>query len=213
MPLYQAVFSCAHDEHGAALIHLPSLSLGLAGAAVLDLVLDKRLALHGGQASALLDEPFGDLVTDTLIRTLGRDRAQRPLAFWLRAGAVGMYAQVAHVMTTSGQLTVSSSSHRKLGVVRRHVQVLLPSDPVTPARMQTDLLHVFYGRRSGEPAWAALCGLIAVLRLERTLDLEMGTHAKLARLRRIADTQFPDCTAVLTAIEDLLGETAIAALR
>jgi hypothetical protein len=174
-------------------------------------MLDNRLALRGGQASALLDEPFGDLVTDTLIRTLGRDGAARPLAFWLRAGAVGMYGQVAHVMTTSGQLT--ASSHRKLGVVRRHVQVLLPSDPVTRARMQTDLLHVFHGRRSGEPAWAALCGLIGVLRLERTLDLEMGTHARLARLRQIADTQFPDCAAVLAAIEDLLGETAIAALR
>jgi hypothetical protein len=208
MPLYQAVFTCAHDKHGEALIHLPSLSLGLAGAAVLDLMLDKRLALRGGQASALLAEPFGDLVTDTLIRTLGRDGAARPLAFWLRAGAVGMYAQVAHVMTTSGQLTVSS--HRKLGVRR---QVLLPADPVAPARMQTDLLHVFHGRHSGEPTWAALCGLIGVLRLERTLDLELSTHAKLARLRRIADTQFPDCAVVLTAIEDLLGETAIAALR
>ena len=213
MPLYQAVFCCAHDEHGQALIHLPSLSLGLAGAAVLDLMLDKRLALRGGQASVLLDEPFGDLVTDTLIRTLGRDGAARPLAFWLRAGAVGMYAQVAHVMTASGQLTVSSGTHRTLGVVRRHVQVLLPSDPVTLARMQTDLLHVVHGRRSGEPTWAALCGLIGVLRLERILDLELGTHAKLARLRRIAETQFPDCAAVLTTIEDLLGETAIAALR
>jgi len=208
LPLYQTLFLTAHDEHGAPLIHLPSLGLGLAGAAVLDLMLDKRLALQNTQAWALVAEPFGDLVTDTLVRTLGRDGAPYPLAFWLKAGAAGMYDQVAHVLIGEGRLTVGS--RRRFGLRR---QVLVPTDPVTRARIQTNLLHVFHGRLSGDPAWAALCGLVGALRLERTMDVETNTHDTLTRLRWIANTQYPDCAVVLAVMEDLLGDTAVAAYR
>ena len=208
MPLYQALFLTAHTEQGEPLIHLPSLGLGLAGAAVLDLVLDRRLGLRGGRPAVLIAAPFGDLVTDTLVRTLGRDGAAYPLGHWLRAGAAGMYDQVAHVLIGENRLTVAN--RRRLGVRR---QLLVPTDPVTLARMQTDLLHVYYGRQPGEPGWAALCGLIGVLRLERRLDLDTGTGETLTRLRAIATGSFPECAAVLSALEDLLGETAVAAFR
>ena len=208
LPLYQALFLTAHDEHGEPLIHRPSLGLGLTGAALLDLMLDKRLALQDNQAWAPDAEPCGDLVTDTLVRTVGRDGARRPLAAWLREGTAGMYGQVAHVLTTSGQ--VVPGTYRRLGLRR---QVMIPTDPVIRARMQTDLLHVYHGRRTGGPSWAALCGLIGVLRLQRALDVETGTHETLTRLRWIANTQVPDCAAVLAAIKALHGDMALAAYR
>ncbi len=208
LPLYQALFLAAHDERGESLIHLPSLGLGLAGAAVLDLLLEKRLALQNTQAWALVTEPFGDLVTDTLVRTLGRDGAPYPLAFWLKAGAAGMYDQVAHVLTAEGRLI--AAGRRRFGKRR---QVLIPADPVTLARMQTDLLHVFHGRTTGDPCWAALCGLLGALRLERIIDVETNTPTTLKRLHWISATQFPDSAVVLEVLDDLLGATAVAAYR
>jgi hypothetical protein len=208
LPLYQALFLTAHDAHGEPLVHLPSLGLGLAGAAVLDLMLDKRLVLRGAQPAVLHGEPFGDLVTDTLVRTLGTGPAQRPVAAWLRSGSVGMYDQVVHVLVGAGLITVET--RRRLGLRR---QLVPATDRVTLARMQTDLLHVYHGRRPGEPTWAALAGLIGVLRLERTLDTDDPGHEAAARLRWLAEAYVPESKPVLAAIEDLLGETAIASFR
>jgi len=58
------------------------------------------------------------------VRTLGRDGAPYPLAFWLKAGAAGMYDQVAHVLIAEGRLI--AATRRRFGVRRQGAG---PADP------------------------------------------------------------------------------------
>ena len=60
LPLHQELFLLAHDERGNALIPTPSLSLGLSGAVLLDLMLSGRIVVHSGLPAVQRPAPVGD---------------------------------------------------------------------------------------------------------------------------------------------------------
>ena len=210
LPLHQQLYLMAHDDQGGAYIHLPSLGLGLAGAIVLDLMLAERLAVHEGVVWARAEQPTGDPLTNTVLQAIDHLENQRSLLFWIRLISTDAYDRVSGGLISGGLLS-RTTTKRRLGTRK---DVFVPTDLGVSARIQSTVLHLFHGRSAGDPATAALCGLIGVLCLERTLDSAEGTANQVRkRLRQVADEHVPSARIVLDLVGDLLGEAAVAVNR
>ena len=210
LPLHQQLYLMAHDEEGGALIHVPSLGLGLAGAIVLDLMLAERLVVHEGVVWARAEQPTGDPLTTTVLQAIDHLEKPRSLLFWVRLISTDAYDRVSGGLISGGMLT-RTTVRRRIGVKK---DVFVPTDPGVTARIQSTVLHLYHGRSAGDPVTAALCGLIGVLCLERTLDSAEGTTNQVRkRLRQVAEDHVEPARMVLDLIADLLGEAAIAVHR
>jgi Golgi phosphoprotein 3 (GPP34) len=208
LPLHQELYLVAHDNKGNPLIHLPLLSLGLAGAVLLDLMLTERIVVHGGLPAVHISQPVGEPVSDTIIQAILRAPEPRTLVYWIPTVSKDIYDRVSGGLVAGGLL--SRTSRRRMGV---RTDVLAPTEPGKRARIQSDVQHAVNGRWATEPASGVLCGLIGVLRLERTLGIEGQTADVLRRLRELSDTHYPESGPVFDLILDLLGESATAAFR
>lgn len=209
LPLHQQLYLTAHDEQGNAYIHLSSLSLGLAGAIVLDLLLSERMVVHEGLVWAHPDHATGDPLTTTVLQAIDHLEKHRSMLFWVRLISSDAYDRVSGGLISAGLL--SRVTRRKMGVRK---DVFVPSDPGATARILSNALHLYHGRTAGDPLTAALCGLIGVLGLERGLDSAQGTTNQVRkRLRQVADEHAPAAGPILDLVGDLLGEAAIAVSR
>ncbi|TDE59090.1 GPP34 family phosphoprotein [Nonomuraea mesophila] len=209
LPLHQDLYLIAHDQTGRPLIHLSSMALGLAGAVLLDLALGGRVTVAQGQAAATRSAPTGDAIADDLVSLLPRHRAGRELRYLLKKTADGIHDRTREALLGSGVLVQVSG--RRLGV--------LPYTRYEPADIAS-VVRASAGARSAVEGWkqpdarcAALCGLVAVLRLEAELYLDQPSARLVGRLREIARDSSPVVGEVVTVVDALVGEAAVAVYR
>ncbi|SEL91848.1 GOLPH3/VPS74 family protein [Nonomuraea pusilla] len=214
LALHEELYLIAHDQSGKPAVHQTSMALGLAGAALLELALSGRVALADGRAAAVPAAPPrpgpGDGgVADGLLALIQRDGARRDARLWIKKTAEDVYPRTRDGLVSAGVL--ARVTGRRLGMLpRTRYQV-------------TDLAHVVrasYGVRSAVEGWkepdaraAALCGLVAALRVEGELYLDQPSAQLVGRLRAIAEASSPAVRDVVTAVDAFIGEAAVAVYR
>jgi hypothetical protein len=198
----------AHDERGTPSIHLPSLSVGLAGASLLDLTLARRLVVLSGRIVVQRHHAVGDPVTDAILATIARSPGPRDLTGWLRALTGSIHERATASLVAAG-LLARTTRKRLWGNTSGYAPVDTAPASVACARMR----WAVYGHEQPDPQCAALCGLVAILRLERGLHLDAPTGDILSRLRDLARWHYPPGAEILAAVEALIGEAAVAVYR
>ncbi len=209
--MHQELYLLGHEEDGRPLIHLPALRLGLAGAVLLDLVVTGRLHVAAGHLVVYDRTPLGDSVIDTVLRALLADRARRDrdLRTWLRCLAADADERSRGGLVAAGILT--RTSRRRLGVLPRTRYEPTAHGPAVVAR--SGPRYAVYGHQPPDAQCAALCGLLAVLRLHDTLYLDLPPGELLERLHAIALRQPRPMREITAAVEALIGELAVAVYR
>lgn len=229
LPLHVELFLLAHDDdNGTARINPQPLSVGLAGALLVELWLARRLVLgweldptrawtsRPGHLTIIDPDPTGEPLLDAALATIGR---QPQLRTWLRHFATTtLYQRLRANLTTAGVLR-----H-----VRRRRYVLARTDtyPAThyawAVRARTQIRSVIHGyenpgkpiREQPDPQCAALCGLVDTLELAPFLYLADTSTTRLSKwLRHIVDQHDPTIRQIVTAVDATRGDLAIAAMR
>ncbi len=176
------VFLLSHEEDGRLTIAEPAASAGLAGAMLIELLLDRRVAVVDGRLDVIDSAVTGDASLDATLEAIaGNDAPTGPRA-WVSWIAPGTYERTAAALEAAGLIT--RSTVRRLGLLP--VARCVPAKPDDLVRLRARLR---YGVSSAEPpdtATAALAGLVRALRLESSLLLSMPTADLLAALERLA---------------------------
>jgi Golgi phosphoprotein 3 (GPP34) len=209
LPLHQELYLLAHDVHGNALIPRRTLSLGLSGAVLLDLMLAGRIVVHAGHPAVQGSAPSGEPVSDTIVLTIAAAPEPRTLVYWIPAVAKDVYDRIAGGLIAAGQL--ERTAKRRLGV--RTAELLAPADPGVRAALRTAVVQTVGGFETARPKLAVLCGLIGVLRLDSALGLEGAPLEVQRRLRELSDARCPEAGQVFDLVNDLSGESAAPAQR
>lgn len=215
LPVRDELFLLAHEENGKALIHVPSLSAGLAGALLIDLALRGLIDGAQGRIGAWHRERAGDRPTGLIgegmegqalaeVRAVGGSRGAYD---WIMAWHPGMYERVCAEMVTVGVLMPKTTRRLGLVPVTRHV----PTQDVYVARARGALRRTVTGAAQPDAGYAALCGLMWVLQLEGSLHLSTGTASLRKQLFEIADRHTPTVREILSAVDKAVGKLATAA--
>jgi Golgi phosphoprotein 3 (GPP34) len=209
--LHQELYLLGHDEDGRPLTHLAALRLGLAGAVLLDLTVTGRLHVAAGTLSVYDPTPLADGVADTVVAALLADRRRqdRQLRVWLKRLAQDADERTRGGLVAAGVLT--RATRRRLRVLAHTRYQPTGYAPTVIARARPR--YAVHGQQTPDAQCAALCGLLAVLRLHDTLYLDLPGGDVLDRLHRIADRQSPPAREITTTVEALIGELAIAVYR
>ncbi|GII83600.1 hypothetical protein Ssi03_15900 [Sphaerisporangium siamense] len=208
--LHQELYLIAHDDDGKPLIQPPSLRLGLAGAVLLDLALNGRVNVTQGRIAVYDRSPIGDTVADSLIPAILNDRVNRDLKLWIKQIAEDIYDRTCGSLVAAGVLT--KVTRRRLGVL---AQVRYQPVDTTPAvRARAGVREATTDARGTPDAhYAALCGLVGVLRLESTLYINQPSNRLVGRLLTIAGEYSRPVQEITQTVDTLIGETAVAAYR
>src|SRR5262249_47004250 len=165
------------------LIPETSLGAGLAGATLIGLLLDGKVGVGDGRLEVFDDKPTGDAEADATLDAIGANTAPCGPRAWVSWISHGAYERVGDAMVEAG--LVQRVVVRRLGFV-----------PLTrtPAGDQADLVRVrsrvryaIHGRDLPDAETAALCGLVRVLRLERSLLLSMTAADLPIGLQRLTE--------------------------
>lgn len=209
LPLYQDLYLIAHDQAGKPLINQPSLSLGLAGAVLLDLALTGRLDITHGRLAVYDRNPIGDMVADSLVPLILRDRTNRDTRFWIRKVAEDIYDRTCGGLVAAGVLT--RVTRRRMGVMS---QTRYPPTDVAPlVRARSGVRNAVEAVEQPDARCAALCGLVGVLRVEAALHLAQPSSQLVGRLRSIAREYPRPVNEVIGMVETLISEAAVALYR
>lgn len=209
--LHQELYLLGHDEAGRPRTHLPALRLGLAGAVLLELVLTERLRLASGQLVVYDSTPLGDSVTDTVVTALVADRAQqdRDLRVWLRRLARDADERTRGGMVAAGLLVRVTS--RRLGIMSSTRYE--PTSDVPTAVARAAPRYAVHGRQEPDAQCAALCALLAILQLQNALYLDLPGIEVLARLRQIGVLQVRPVREIVTVVDAMIRDLAVAVYR
>lgn len=197
LSLRDDLFLLAHDDAGRLLGGEPSVGAGLAGATLIDLLLSGRVAVVGGRLDVLDESPTGDEETDATIEAIAANDAPSGPRAWVSWISHGAYERVGDALVAAE--VVRRTTVRRLG--------LLPSarcvaaNPDDLVRVRARLRYAILGRQPAEPATAALCGLVRVLRLESSLLLNMPTSDLLLALERMTEVNDAPVRQVTAAVE------------
>jgi hypothetical protein len=199
LPLHHDLYLIAHGQSGRPLIPRSSLALGLAAAALLELALDDRVAIARGRVA--VSGPAvrtGDAVADHLLALVAGTPGD--VRWPIRKAAEDAYAHTREALVASGVMV--RTRQRRIG--------MLPYTRYRPAalasvlRASAGVRTVVEGWRPPDTRCAAMCGLIAVLRLEKELCLDETPSRLVARLREIAGTGSREITQVIGVVETLV---------
>lgn len=215
LPVRDELFLLSHDESGKPLIHVPSLSAGLAGALLIDLALRGLIDGTHGRIGAWQRDQTGDRAPGIIgegmegqalaeIRSVGSSRTAYD---WIMTWHPGFYDRVCAEMVTVGVLMAKTSRKFGLVPVTRHV----PTQDVFVTRARGALRRTVTGVVQPDAGYAALCGLLFVLQLEGSLHLSTGSAELRKQLFAIADRHTPTIREVLSAVDKAVGELATAA--
>jgi len=209
-PLRDELYFIAHDdETGRPVAHLPSLNVGLAGAIVLDLYLAGRVRLDHDYLVIQDPRPCSDAVADHAVAALAAREYAR-LAPWLRWLADGLYDSLTRYLLATGVLT--AVRERRLGILP--VTRARPADRAYPTLARGPArTAVLRPGEAPDAASAALCGLIRVLNLESALYLAIPGPELRDRLGKAARRGDRGALRVITTVEALVGEVAVAVYR
>ncbi|MFD0889924.1 GPP34 family phosphoprotein, partial [Streptosporangium algeriense] len=115
LPLPQELYLIAHDQSGRPLVHPSSMALGLAGAALLELVVGERVTVSGGRGALADDTPLGDAVVDGLLSLARRDGSGGDVRSWIRQTAGDVHRHTQASLITAGALT--QVTRRRMGLL------------------------------------------------------------------------------------------------
>ncbi|MGI5282527.1 GOLPH3/VPS74 family protein [Nonomuraea polychroma] len=207
-PLHHDLYLIAHDQSGKPLTHQSSMALGLAGAALLDLAVDGRVAVARGRVAVSGDVTrSGDPVIDDMLARIAREPGD------IRA-PVKKVAESAYERTRADLVAAGV-----LVQVTKRVMGLLPTtryqlaDGAAVVRASSGARSAVEGWKQPDARCAALCGLIAVLRLEAELYLDHPSSQLVGRLREIARTGSREVAELIGVVETLIAEAALSVYR
>ncbi|WP_433414693.1 GOLPH3/VPS74 family protein [Microtetraspora malaysiensis] len=208
-PLHHDLYLIAHDQTGKPLIHLSSLGVGLAGAVLLDLALSGHLEITQGRLAVYDRSPTGDMIADSLIPVILKDRDNRDTKFWLKKVAEDVYDRACGGLVAAGVLT--RVTRRRMGVMSQTRYE--PADVAPVVRARAGVRGAVEAGEQPDARCAALCGLVGVLRLESALHLAQPSGPLVNRLRAIAREYPRPVNEVIGVVETLISENAIAMYR
>ncbi|NUP76245.1 MAG: GPP34 family phosphoprotein [Nonomuraea sp.] len=208
-PLHQELFLIAHDQSGKPLVHQHSMALGLAGAVLLDLALSERVTLVRGRVEVADHTPFGDPVVDSLIPMIVRDRADRDARFWIKKLAEDVHDRTRQSLVGAGVLVMVT--RRRLGMLPYTRYQL--ADIASVVRASAGVRSAVEGWKQPDGRGAALCGLVGALRVEAELYLDQPSARLIERLRAIASEHSPVVKEIVSLVDTMLGEAAVAVFR
>ena len=216
LPVRDELFLLSHEESGKPLIHVPSLSAGLAGSLLIDLALRGLIDGAHGRISAWQREQAGDRPAPGLIGEGMEGQAvaeirgtggTRGAYDWIMTWHPGMYERVCAEMVTVGVLMPKTTRRLGLLPVTRHV----PTQEAYVSRARGALRRTVTGVVAPDAGYAALCGLLYVLQLEGALHLSTGGATLRKQLFAIADRHTPTIREILSAVDKAVGELATSA--
>ena len=200
LSLRDDLFLLAHDDAGKLIVSEPSIGAGLAGATLIDLLLSRRVAVVGGRLDVLDPAPTGDEETDATIEAIAANTAPCGPRAWVSWISHGAYVRVGDGLVAAG--VVRRNTTRRLGLVPR--TRCLPTNAEDLVRVRSRLRYAIHGRQAPEPATAALCGLVRVLRLEAALLLSMPTADLLLALERMTEVSDVPVRQVTNAVDAVI---------
>ncbi|MBB5872906.1 hypothetical protein F4553_006340 [Allocatelliglobosispora scoriae] len=209
LTLRDEVYLLAHDDRGEPRIHTGSLSFGLAGAILIDLVLSGHVTVEPGRVALRDTARTGDGIGDWAIAQMVGDQLPRQPRGWL-----GTIARDAYDRTTGGLhaagLVTKTSYRRLLGsMVVRYPPA--PDAPIGSTRAR--VWYAVNGRETPDDQCAALCGLVGTLRLESTLNVNLPSGELLSRLSYLLDQQQPAVREIVGTVSTMITEAAISPYR
>ncbi|MCK2220095.1 GPP34 family phosphoprotein [Actinomadura sp. ATCC 31491] len=214
LPLHQDLYLIAHDQSGKLLVHPASMGLGLAGAAMLELALAGRVAVARGRVAASVpsrpaadpadaaDDFSGDLLA-LVTREPGDVRTP------VKKAAGAAYERTREALVAAGVLRRTTKRVMGLLPTTRY----LIADIASVVRASSGARSAVEGWRQPDARCAALCGLVAALRLEEELYLDQPSGRLAARLREIAREGSREVAELVGVVETLVGEAAVAVYR
>ncbi|MFI6299805.1 GPP34 family phosphoprotein [Nonomuraea sp. NPDC050790] len=208
-PLYQDLFVVCHQENGKPLIHRSSISLGLAGAVLIDLALYGRVRLVGGRAVAVTDRtPTGDPVVDAYAAAFLRSQTNLDAVTWAKTVAADSYDRARRQLVRIGLLVEVTG--RRLGMLpyRRY-----RADMASIVRASTDVRSAVSGWREMDARGAALCGLVLALQVHTELYIGQSPAQLTTTLRTLVDEHSPQVKELVGLVETMIGEAAVAVYR
>ncbi|HEX4815784.1 MAG TPA: GPP34 family phosphoprotein [Nonomuraea sp.] len=208
LPLHQDLYLLAHDQSGKPLIHQSSMALGLAGAALLDLALDGRVAVARGRVAVSgRPAPTGDAVADHLLAFVAS--APGDVRVPIRKAAADACVRTREALIAAGVLV--RVTKRVMGVVPTTRYVA--ADIASVVRASSGARSAVEGWKEPDTRCAALCGLVGVLRLEGELYLDQPPGELVTRLREIAGSGSREVAELVSVVDTLVTEAAIAVYR
>jgi hypothetical protein len=200
LTMREDLFLLAHDDAGKLLIPETSLGAGLAGATLIGLLLDGRVGVGDGRLEVFDDKPTGDAEADATLDAIGANTAPCGPRAWVSWISHGAYERVGDAMVEAG--LAERVVVRRLGFVplsRTH-----PGDRSDLVRVRSRVRYAIHGRDLPDAETAALCGLVRVLRLERSLLLSMPPADLLIGLERMTEANDITVRQVTHAVEAVI---------
>ena len=194
------VFLLAHDDAGRLVGSEASIGAGLAGATLIELLLANRVAVADGRLDVIDSALTGDEESDATLEAIAANTAPCGPRAWVSWISHGAYDRVAEQLYSAG--VVRRSTGRRLGLLP--VQRLRPAEDEDLIRVRARVRYAIHGTQPPDPATAALCGLVRVLRLESSLLLSMPTSDLLLALERMATANEITVRQVTNAVEAVI---------
>lgn len=214
----ERLFLIAHDEdkNFRPRLHLPALGIGLAGAAVIDLLIANRLHITAGTAD-LTDyfdhSPTGNPVTDHVLRTVRTMTPRPPLSALLTLLGPDLYERTLGQLVAAGVLLRTS---------RRIRATYRPADIATMVRIRAKVRYRLNGDQDNNVVTDALCALVSALQLHdcllfflSTSEIEALIQPVIRRIPELAadGTPITAIPRVAAAVRHAVGDLATAVFR
>ena len=112
--LRQDVFLLAHDDDGRLIGPEPSISAGLAGATLIDLLLGARVAVVSGRLAVIDSAITGDPEADSTLEAIAGNTAPTGPRAWVSWISDGAYERTATSLEAAG--VIRRNTVRRLGL-------------------------------------------------------------------------------------------------
>jgi Golgi phosphoprotein 3 (GPP34) len=198
--LRDEVFLLAHDDSGRMVVSAPVVGAGLAGATLIDLLLQGRVAVANGRLDVIDSAVTGDDEADATLAAIAANTAPTGPRAWVSWISHGAYGRVADNLEAAG--VVRRSTIRRFGLLP--AARCLPVKPEDLVRVRARVRFALHSRELPEPDTGALCGLVRVLRLESSLLLAMPTSDLLLGLERLTAGNDLTVRQVTNAVETVI---------
>ena len=198
------LFLLAHDDSGRLIGQEAGIGAGLAGATLIDLLLSARIGVVEGRLEVLDPTPTGDDENDATMDAIAANTAAVGPRAWVSWISHGAYERVGDALVDAG--VVRRTTGRRLGLLP--VTRCRPASEEDLVRVRARLRFAVLGRQAPDPATAALCGLVRVLRLETSLLLSMPTSDLLIALERMTESSDITVRQVTNAVDSVISAAA-----
>ena len=208
LPVWDELYLVCHDyDSGAPRVHVGALGIGLAGATLIDLLLNQQVALRDGRVSILEPQVRGDVIADAALSGLRQGPRMPAVSVWLRqfAGSGGLYERVRAQLVARGLLR---RQRRRMREDRYP-----PVDTTWTIRAQARLRSVLYGHEAADHQAAALAGLVDALGAPSLLGMAEPDQKVSHGLRVVASAHLPPVRYVIGCVAEGVGDHATAAYR